>query len=130
MKPNFLFILVFLALLLPVVSAADNTTNITPPDPITLSFMGGHMFGENPVEILENSTHLVFIGNTSSKGVNLSPDYDQYVIRVEPAGISDAVNAPDAGLIGAMKWAEKNPFGTLFGATLAAAIMISIKRRK
>jgi hypothetical protein len=125
-----LFVLVLIAGVPPVL-ADNNTTlsNITPMDPLILSFQGGHMFGENPVEILDNQTgRLAFIGNTSSKGVNLSPDRG-WIIRVEPAGVSDAANSPDAGVIGAMTWAEKNPFGTFFLSTLLAAILIASKRR-
>ena len=88
------------------------------------------MFGENPVEILINQTpyNVAFIGNTSSKSINLSPDYG-YIVRVEPSGISDAANAPDAGLVGIMKWMDKNPFGTFAYATLIGLILLVIKRR-
>jgi hypothetical protein len=132
----FVVTLSLIAILCMVISPASadnnttNSTNMTFPDPIVLSFMGGHMFGENPVEIFENNTHQVFYGNTSSKGINLSPDDEEFTIRVEPAGISDAINAPDSGMVGVMTWAEKNPFGTLFGATVIAAIAISLKRKR
>jgi hypothetical protein len=127
-----LFILIVLSCLIAPALAdgnVTNSTNVTYPDPVILSFMGGHMFGENPIEILDNQTgRIAFIGNTSSKGVNLTPDRG-YIIRVEPAGISDAANAPDAGLVGAMKWAEKNPLGTFVFSSILAVVLIRLKRK-
>jgi len=112
------------------VSADGNLTNITPPEPVILSFMGGHMFGENPVEILDNETgRIAFVGDTGSKWVNLSPERG-YRIRVEPAGVSDAANSPDAGVVGLMKWADKNPFGTFVYTTFIAACLIAFKKRR
>lgn len=129
-----LFFMVLLAVLVVPALADDanltNTTgNLTLPDPIILSFQGGHMFGENPVSIYDNKTgRIAFLGNTSSRGVNLTPGRG-YLIRVEPAGVSDAANAPDAGVVGAMIWAEKNPFGTFMISIVVAMVIIRLKRK-
>jgi hypothetical protein len=135
MTSVFWLVLAMTLLIIPV--SADNTTpNTTPtitpiptPFPLVFSFQGGHVFGENPVEFVDPTGRTFAAWNTSSKGIELPPDSD-YIIRVEPSGFGDAMNAPDAGVIGVMKWAEKNPLGTFVGSLLITIFLIGLKGRK
>jgi hypothetical protein len=130
MRYAILILILFAVVAIP--ASADNVTanetiNQTPMDPLIFNFAGGHMFGENPVLFIDQSNGNTTIANTSSKAITLPPDRDYYV-RVEPAGISDAMNAPDAGVVGLMKWAEKNPLGTFFGSLILALFLMKAKR--
>lgn len=122
---KFAIIAVILSAIALPVSAIDNSTlNETP---LLLSFQGGHMFGENPVEIVSDNGEISFIGNTSSKAIALPPDPD-YMIRIEPAGLSDKINSPDSTLIDAGKWAENSPFGAFICVGIVALLLIKRKR--
>jgi hypothetical protein len=127
MKASIFAILLILALI-PGAFADGNITNQT-PEPVIFSLQGGHAFGENPIQIIDRSNgNITFIGNTSSRNIQLSPDHD-YWLRVEPAGLSDAANSPDSGLVGMMDFAGQNPIGLIFFA-LIASIAIARLRRK
>jgi hypothetical protein len=125
-----LFSIVVLLLITSVM--ADNVTNETtviPTEvPLVFSFQGGHAFGEKPVEIDSSAGSIPFVGNTSSRNIELPPDFD-YLLRVEPAGISDAANVPDAGFVDVRKWVENNPLATGIGAVLIAVIILKFRRR-
>lgn len=94
---------------------------------LKFDFMGGHAFGENPVLIKNTSGYDVFFGNTSSRGIVL-PD-DDYIIRVEPGGLIDSANSPDAALQGLMKTSERNPGGT-FAICMVIGVICYRFRRK
>jgi len=124
--PIVLFAVLLLVMVFPVVSAIDNSTaNETP---LLFSFQGGHSFGENPIEIISSNGEISFIGNTSSKAIALSPDPD-YIVRIEPAGMSDKINSPDSSFVDLGKWAANNPIGS-FGLILIIAIVLLKLRRK
>jgi hypothetical protein len=129
---DFIVIAVLLVLFIgsSVVSAANNSTvNETPTEiPILFSFQGGHSLGENPIEIVSSNGEISFIGNTSSKAISLPPDPD-YIIRIEPAGLSDKINSPDSSFIDLGRWAANNPIGA-FGLVLVFAIILIKVRRK
>jgi hypothetical protein len=129
---DFIFIAVLLVLFIgsSVVSAADNSTvNETPTEiPILFSFQGGHSLGENPIEFVSSTGEIAFIGNTSSKAISLPPDPD-YIIRIEPAGLSDKINSPDSSFVDIGRWAANNPIGS-FGLILIIAIVLVKLRRK
>jgi hypothetical protein len=124
---RFLFLLLLISLI--PGAMADNVTNMSAPVPVYLSFMGGHAFGENPIQIIDNSTGaIVFIGNTSSRNISLQPDRGYY-LRVEPAGLSDAANSPDAAGAGLMDYVRRNPIGVI-AFTIAIVILLARLRRK
>lgn len=130
-----LFALLVLALLAVPVLADNVTENVTPtititptPIPLVISFQGGHTFGEYPVEFDNSLGDPPVVVNTSSRGIELDPDPD-YVVRVEPAGISDVLNSPDSGFFSLGDYAEANPMGVLFIAVLAAVVIMKFRRR-
>ena len=129
MKAAFLIIIALVALFAVPASAEDlNMTNVTVP--VILSFSGGNMFGENPVQILDNSTgQIAFIGNTSSRNITLAPDRGM-VLRVEPAGLTDAASSPDNALIGAIEYTGRNPIGSIAIAFIVAVFISSFIRRR
>lgn len=120
MKP--IYLLLVLVLAIPAVSAADNET--------ILSFVGAQPFGENPVQIIDNSSGaIVFIGNTTSRNITLQL-YRGYDLRVEDAGLSDAVNNPDSGLIGALDYVRRNPIGCIAGSFMLGILLSAITRKR
>jgi hypothetical protein len=128
MKALILVLIGLLALVaVPVSADVVNVTNVTVP--VILSFTGGNMFGDNPVQIIDNSTgHIAFMGNTSSRNIQIEPDRG-YVLRVEPAGLTDAANSPDNALIGMIEYTGKNPIGSVAIALIIGVFISSIRRK-
>lgn len=130
MKAVFIAVLLAALVVMPAMAADNETLNQTYPVPMVLSFSGGHVWGENPVQILDNQTgRIAFIGNTSSRNITLPPDRG-YVLRVEPAGLTDAAHNPDSVLIGITEYVGKNPISCVFFTLLFSAVLSAWIRSK
>jgi hypothetical protein len=130
MKAVVFFLVVLALVVLPAAAEDINATNTTPVYPVVLSFIGGQAFGDNPVQIVSNSTsEIAFIGNTSSRNISLSPD-GGYVLRVDRAGLTDAANNPDFAFASLMNFVGEHPIGCIALVTIVSAIISAIVRRR
>lgn len=99
----------------------------SPSSQISMSFVGGGIWGSNPVEIVDKgSGAIIFVGNTSSRNVSIPGD-SNVDIRIEKGGLTDLINSPDFSLNIGMRYARENIIGVILIGLLFVLVIASRK---
>jgi len=129
MKSAFIIGILLALLIIPISISAEDNETVNQTIPVILTFTGGHPWGENPIQVINNITGgIVYIGNTSSRNITVEPDRG-YILRVEPAGLIDAAHSSDSALIGMSEFVGKNPLGSIFISLILGAFISAYRRQ-
>jgi hypothetical protein len=75
MKSAFIIGILLALLIIPISISAEDNETVNQTIPVILTFTGGHPWGENPIQVINNITGgIVYIGNTSSRNITVEPD--------------------------------------------------------